>query len=97
MDDTIRAIADPTRRALIDALRTRNDRSLFDLCTHVSALGVAVTRQAVSKHIAVLEEAGLVTVQKVGRTNIHHLDPSRLTAVVSWITTTPPTTPEGTP
>jgi DNA-binding transcriptional ArsR family regulator len=87
MDDTFTAIADPTRRALIDALRARNDSSLFDLCARLmSECGIAVSRQAISKHIAVLEAAGLVNVRKTGRTNIHHLDTTRLAEVTAWLT-----------
>ncbi len=88
MDDTFKAIADPTRRALIEELHARNNQSLFELCTRLmSSHDTTVTRQAVSKHIAVLEAAGLVTVQKLGRTNIHHLDTTRLDDVIAWLNT----------
>ena len=86
MDDTFKAIADPTRRALIEELHARNDQSLFDLCVRLmTGRGFAVSRQAVSKHIAVLEEAGLLSVRKVGRTNIHHLDTGRFAEVSAWL------------
>ena len=86
MDATFTAIADPTRRALIDALRERNDSSLFDLCSRLmSVSGIAISRQAVSKHVAVLEAAGLLSVRKTGRTNIHHLDTTRLAEVTAWL------------
>lgn len=86
MDDAFKAIADPTRRALIEALRERNDQSLFELCVRLMYdSDIAVSRQAVSKHIAVLEEAGLLSVRKVGRTNIHHLDTTRLAGVIDWL------------
>ena len=86
--DAFRAIADPTRRALIEALHERNDQSLFELCTRLmSGRATAVTRQAVSKHVAVLEEAGVVGVRKIGRTNIHHLDTARLAEVAAWLAT----------
>ena len=88
MDDAFRAIADPTRRALIEELHERNDQSLFELCARLmTGRETTVTRQAVSKHIAVLEEAGLISVRKLGRTNIHHLDTSRLADVAVWIRT----------
>ena len=93
MDDTVKAIADPTRRALIEELHERNDQSLFELCVRLmSGRGFDVSRQAVSKHIAVLEEAGLLSVRKLGRTNIHHLDTARFAEVAAWLaanTTTP--------
>ena len=94
MDDTVKAIADPTRRALIEELHERNDQSLFELCVRLmTGRGFDVSRQAVSKHIAVLEEAGLLSVRKLGRTNIHHLDTARFAEGVTWLTanTTTPT------
>lgn len=85
MADTAKAIADATRRALIEELHARKGRSLFDLCVALLGRDFAASRQAVSKHIAVLEEAELVTIRKVGRTNIHHLDTTRLGEVIAWL------------
>ena len=80
-----RAVADPIRRALIDELRDRNDQSLFELCTRVMARGAQVSRQAVSKHLAVLVEAGLLSIERVGRTSIHHLDVTPLDELRDWL------------
>ncbi|MRG59332.1 helix-turn-helix domain-containing protein [Agromyces sp. CFH 90414] len=76
MDDAVfRAIADPTRRILIDELAARDDQSLFELCVRLmQGHGIAVSRQAVAKHLAVLEQAGLVQTRRIGRTRVHHLD-----------------------
>ena len=87
VDATFKAIADPTRRVLIEELHERNDQSLFELCVRLmSGRGFDVSRQAVSKHIAVLEEAGLLSVRKLGRTNIHHLNTTtRFAEVIAWL------------
>lgn len=70
MDAVFKALADPARRALLDRLHARNGQSLGDLCE-----GRDMTRQAVTKHLAVLEEAGLVVAQKRGREKLHFLNP----------------------
>lgn len=80
-----RAVADPIRRALIDELRERNDQSLFELCTRVMGRGAQVSRQAVSKHVAVLVEAGLLSIDRVGRTSIHHLNTAPLNELRDWL------------
>ncbi len=86
MEDVFRAVADPIRRALIDELRERNDQSLFELCTRLmSGRGIHVTRQAVSKHLAVLREAGLLSIDRVGRTSIHHLKSVPLNELRDWL------------
>ena len=69
MDAVFRALADPTRRALLDILNARNGQSLRDL-----AGGVDMTRQAVAKHLAVLEAAGLVATRRSGREKLHYLN-----------------------
>lgn len=70
MDAVFKALADPARRALLDRLHARNGQSLGNLCE-----GRDMTRQAVTKHLAVLEEAGLVVAQKRGREKLHFLNP----------------------
>ncbi|MGW8326446.1 ArsR/SmtB family transcription factor [Streptomyces sp. NPDC055808] len=69
MDDVFRALADASRRLLLDRLRTRNGQTLRELCA-----GLAMSRQAVSKHLAVLEAARLVTSVRSGREKLHYLD-----------------------
>ena len=72
--DVYRAIADPTRRALLDELTATDGQTLFSLCTRLIERGFPMSRQALSQHLAVLEEAGLVRVRREGRYKFHHLD-----------------------
>lgn len=66
-----KALADPGRRALLDALRVRDGQGLNELCDVLSGM----TRFGVMKHLRVLEEARLVVTEKVGRTKLHYLNP----------------------
>jgi DNA-binding transcriptional ArsR family regulator len=70
MDAVFKALADPTRRSLLDALFERDGQSLGEL-----EGGLPMTRFGVSKHLRVLEEAGLVTTRKRGRRKLHFLNP----------------------
>ena len=70
MDEVFRALADASRRALLDRLHARNGQTLGDLCD-----GLAMTRQAVTKHLAILEQANLVTTIRQGREKLHYLNP----------------------
>jgi uncharacterized protein YndB with AHSA1/START domain/biotin operon repressor len=70
MDAVFRALADPSRRQLLDRLNARNGQSLRELSE-----GLDMTRQAVSKHLAVLQEAALVTGVRHGREKLHYLNP----------------------
>jgi DNA-binding transcriptional ArsR family regulator len=70
MDAVFKALADPTRRRLLDRLRARNGQTLGELCERVS-----MTRQAVTKHLVILEAANLVAVEKRGREKLHYLNP----------------------
>jgi DNA-binding transcriptional ArsR family regulator/uncharacterized protein YndB with AHSA1/START domain len=80
-DAVFRALADPTRRHLLDALYERDGRTLSELVE-----GLAMSRQAVTKHLAVLEDAGLVTAVRRGRERHHHLNPAPLADVGDrWI------------
>ena len=74
-DAVFRALADPTRRLLLERLAKRNGQSLAEL-----ADGLAISRQATSKHLALLEEAGLLLTQRAGRTRLHFLNPVPLHA-----------------
>ena len=68
MDDVFQALSAPARRAILDALRDGERQTLFELCTRLIAEhGVDLSRQAVSQHLAVLEEAGLVTTVQEGK------------------------------
>ena len=69
-DEVFRALADPNRRALLDALRERNGQTLSEL-----GADMAMTRQAVTKHLAILEAANLVATVWRGREKLHFLNP----------------------
>ena len=80
--DIYRALADPTRRALLDELQERSGQTLFELCTRlISRHGLGSTRQAVSQHLDVLEDAGLVRTRREGRYKFHDLDTSPLRTI----------------
>jgi DNA-binding transcriptional ArsR family regulator len=70
VDDVFRALADPVRRQLLDALYARNGQTLNELCE-----GHDMSRQAVTKHLRILEDANLVVTQKRGREKLHYLNP----------------------
>lgn len=86
--DVFKALADPTRRAILDELLDRDGQTLFELCTRLIARhGLGSTRQAVSQHLNVLEDAGLITTRRQGRYKIHDLDPAPLRVIVErWLT-----------
>ena len=85
--DVFRALADPTRPAILDELTDRDGQTLFELCTRlITKHGLASTRQAVSQHLDVLEDAGLITVRRAGRYKFHDLDTRPIEqAVARWI------------
>jgi len=79
-----RALADETRRVILDELTERDGQSLFELCSRLTMRhGITSTRQAISQHLAVLEEAGLVTSHKDGRTKLHHLDTTPIQTITA--------------
>ncbi|HZT18202.1 MAG TPA: metalloregulator ArsR/SmtB family transcription factor [Dongiaceae bacterium] len=81
MDAVFRALADPVRRALLDRLHARNGQTLGELCE-----GHDMTRQAVAKHLAVLEDAKLVVSQRRGREKLHYLNPVPIHEIADrWI------------
>ncbi len=81
--DVYKALADPTRRAILDELSERDGQTLFELCTRLTSRhGLGSSRQAVSQHLDVLESAGLVRTRREGRYKFHHLDTSPLREVV---------------
>jgi len=82
--DIYRALADPTRRIILDQLCKREGQTLFELCGRLAmAHGITSSRQAVSQHLAVLEEVGLVRTERQGRTKLHWFEGSPLKAVVA--------------
>jgi DNA-binding transcriptional ArsR family regulator len=79
MGDVFKALADPTRRAILDELQDRNGQTLFELCVRlIQKHGLGSTRQAISQHLDVLEAAGLVRTRREGRYKFHVLDTSPL-------------------
>ena len=87
MGDVFKALADPTRRAILDELTVRNDQTLFELCSRLAVTHrVVSSRQAVSQHIDVLVDAGLVRTRREGRYKFHHLDPRPLEQIANrWL------------
>jgi DNA-binding transcriptional ArsR family regulator len=75
MDEVFKALADGSRRELLDRLRADNGLTLGELCARLSKSGAAMTRQAVSKHLAILEGANLVATVWRGREKLHYLNP----------------------
>lgn len=81
--DLFRAIGDPTRRIILDELTERDGQTLFEICGRLTMKhGLASSRQAISQHLAVLEQAGLVHTRRQGRYKFHHLDTRPLRAIV---------------
>ena len=83
MDDdaVFRALADASRRDLLDRLHRRNGQTLLELCE-----GLDMSRQAVAKHLAILEAANLVASQKHGREKLHFINPVPINGIAErWI------------
>ncbi len=81
MDAVFKALADPTRRALLDALRARNGQTLSELSKRPD-----MTRQAVTKHLDILDSANLVVTEKRGREKLHYLNPVPIHEIADrWI------------
>jgi DNA-binding transcriptional ArsR family regulator len=81
MDTVFKALADPTRRHLLDRLHEENGQTLGELCEHVD-----MTRQSATQHLALLEAANLVTTVWRGREKLHYLNPVPLHEIQErWI------------
>lgn len=81
MDAVFKALADPSRRQLLDRLNARNGQSLLEL-----SAGLNMSRQAVSKHLALLEAANLVVPVRRGRDKLHYLNPAPINEIAErWI------------
>jgi DNA-binding transcriptional ArsR family regulator len=81
--DVYRALADPTRRAILDKLSDRDGQTLFELCTRLATRhGLGSSRQAISQHLDVLASAGLVRTRREGRYKFHHLDTTPLEEIL---------------
>ena len=81
MDAVFKALADPVRRQLLDRLHVKNGQTLSELCE-----GQDMTRQAVTKHLGILEAANLVATRKEGREKLHFLNPVPIFGIADrWI------------
>lgn len=81
--DLFRAIGDPTRRTILDELTEKDGQTLFEICGRLTMKhGLASSRQAISQHLAVLEQAGLVHTRRQGRYKFHHIDTGPLRSIV---------------
>jgi DNA-binding transcriptional ArsR family regulator len=86
MDAVFRALADASRRELLDRLRAENGQTLGDLCAGLAGSSAPMTRQAVSKHLAILEAANLVVTVRRGREKLHYLNPVPIHEIADrWI------------
>ena len=70
IDKVFKALADPSRRELLDRLHARNGQTLSDLCK-----GLGMARQSVTQHLGLLEDANLISAQRQGREKLHYFNP----------------------
>ncbi len=81
MDEVFKALADPSRRRLLDRLNARNGQTLRELCA-----GLTMTRQSISKHLAILADANLITTVRQGREKLHYLNAAPINEIAErWI------------
>jgi DNA-binding transcriptional ArsR family regulator len=75
MDDVFKALADPTRRRILDELTERDGQTLFEICSRLSTKHhLGSSRQAISQHLELLEAAGLIETRREGRFKFHYLN-----------------------
>ncbi|WTW98554.1 metalloregulator ArsR/SmtB family transcription factor [Streptomycetaceae bacterium NBC_01309] len=107
-EDVFKALADPTRRRILDELVERDGQTLFEICGRLTGKhGMGLSRQAISQHLAVLEGADLVRTRRQGRYKFHDLNTGPLELVATrWLrpevpeaseAPEPPESPESTP
>jgi DNA-binding transcriptional ArsR family regulator len=85
--DIFKALADPTRRAILDELADRNGQTLFEICSRLATkYQLSMTRQAISQHLDLLEDAGLVLTRREGRYKFHDLQTDELESLADrWV------------
>ena len=90
-----KALADPTRRKILDELTEQDGQTLFEICARLAMKHqLASSRQAISQHLDVLEEVGLVETRREGRYKFHHLNTAPLEPIVErWLTPRPRSEP----
>lgn len=88
MGDVFKALADPTRRTILDELIDRNGQTLFEICGRLTTRhGIGSSRQATSQHLDVLEAAGLIETRREGRYKFHYIDTTPLQQISRrWLT-----------
>lgn len=89
MADIFKALADPTRRKILDELSERNGQTLFEICARLATKHqLGSSRQAISQHLDVLEQAGLIRTERRGRCKFHEIDTVPLERIVDrWLQT----------
>ena len=87
MGDVFKALADPTRRTILDELADRDDQTLFEICSRLlTKHRLDSTRQAISQHLDVLEAAGLIEVRREGRYKFHSINRAPLDHIADrWL------------
>lgn len=87
MGDVYQALADPTRRKILDELTERDGQTLFEICARLATRHqITSSRQAISQHLDVLAAAGLVVARRQGRYKFHHLDTRPLQSIAErWL------------
>jgi DNA-binding transcriptional ArsR family regulator len=82
--DVFKALADPTRRLILDELADRDGQTLFEICSRlIMKHGIGSSRQAISQHLDVLEEAGLISTRRDGRYKFHDLNTAPLAEIIA--------------
>ena len=87
MDDVFKALADPTRRRILDELTERNGQTLFEICSRLATKHqLSSSRQAISQHLQLLEAAGLIETKREGRFKFHYLNTRPLERIADrWL------------
>jgi DNA-binding transcriptional ArsR family regulator len=85
--DVFKALADPTRRTILDELTERNAQTLFEICSRLATKHrLGSTRQAISQHLDALEAAGLIETRREGRCKLHYIVTTPLERMVDrWL------------
>jgi DNA-binding transcriptional ArsR family regulator len=87
MGDVYKALADPTRRKILDELTERNGQTLFEICSRLATRHqLASSRQAISQHLDLLEAAGLIETRREGRSKYHYINTRPLERILDrWL------------
>ena len=87
MGDVFKALADPTRRLILDELTERNGQTLFEICSRLATKHqLGSSRQAISQHLELLEAAGLIEARREGRFKFHDLNTQPLEHIADrWL------------